>query len=385
MIDRSPDAAALDGIPLSSVSITIDEVQAVIQALWRGEVSGTGTDVRRLEAELQTHSRTRAAVVTNSGTSALELALQSLGLDRGQEVIVPAFTFAAPASAVLNLGLTPVLCDVDERTWTLDLDLCEGMLHDRTGAIIAVDTMGNPCDYRRLRLLDVPVIEDAAQGIGGTFDQQPLGGLGDLGVYSFHANKVVAGGEGGAVVVHDLELGSKVRLLANHGMTRGYSHPIAGRNARMQNLTAAFIRAQLSRIVGLVECRQAVEERYLAGLEGLPLVWQQTTVGGNRSTWLVAVRTAEREALLQFLRARGVDARGAWPSLSRQPFLSAVRRSTPVAERLAEEVMWLPTHAEITLFDVDRVVSLVKEFFGGPSTGLVGDRLERAPEVKHSA
>lgn len=354
---------ALPMVPLSSVSVSSAEIASVGIAVQQGNVSGTGPDVAAFERSLENHTRRRFAIATNSGTSALELALADLPFVQGDEVIVPAFTFAAPASAVVNAGLTPVICDVDAASWTLSAEACVSLVSKRTKAIIAVDVMGNPCDFSSLERLGLLIIEDAAESLAGTYAGQPLGAFGAVGVLSFHANKTVSAGEGGALLTDDADLASRVRLRANHGMAAGYAHVVAGRNFRMANLVAAFGLAQLGRFPELTFKRRAIIRAYEQAFEGLPLSQQVTQPNGTRAPWLAVFRTSRRDDLLAHLRARGIDARAVWPSLSEQPFLSAWRRPAPVAESLARECIWLPTFADMTESQIERVVDGVRSFY----------------------
>lgn len=350
-------------VPLSSVSVSSAEVAAVGKAVQQGNVSGTGPDVAAFERSLENATGRKYAIATNSGTSALDLALGAFDFAPGDEVIVPAFTFAAPASAVVNAGLTPVICDVDPASWTLSVDACASLLSRRTRAIIAVDVLGNPCEYDSLSSLGLPIIEDAAESLGGSYSDVPLGALGAIGILSFHANKTVSAGEGGALLTDDADLASAARLAANHGMGPGYIHEVAGRNLRMANLVAAFGLVQLERMPELIAKRQTVISAYEEAFELLPLSRQVVQPNASKAPWLATFRVSRRDELLAHLRMRRIDARAVWPSLARQPFLATWRRSAPVAETLARECIWLPTYAEITDAQIQRVVEGVKSFY----------------------
>lgn len=355
----------LPSIPLSSVSVSAAEVSAVTKAVKRGDVSGTGPDVAAFERCLEGHTDCKYAIATNSGTSALDLALEAFNFAPRDEVIVPAFTFAAPASAVVNAGLTPVICDVDPASWTLAVDACAALVSRRTRAIIAVDVMGNPCQYDALGALGLPIIEDAAESFGGSYAGIPLGALGTIGIFSFHANKTVSVGEGGALLTDDGDLAAVARLRANHGMRPGYLHEIAGRNLRMANLVAAFGVAQLERTPELVAKRQAVITAYEAAFEVLPLQRQTVQPSATKAPWLAVFRVSNRDGLLAHLRNLRIDARAVWPSLTRQPFLATWPSSAPVAEALARQCIWLPTFADMTETQVQRVVDGVSSYYKG--------------------
>jgi perosamine synthetase len=351
------------------VSITDAEMRAVSAELLAGTVSGTGAAVARLEADLSRRLGRCYAVATNSGTSALELAFEVLDIGLGDEVLIPGFTFAAPASAVVNRRATPVLCDVDPATWTLDPAQCRSAITERTKAVVAVDVLGNPCDFTALAELGVPVVEDAAQAIGARYRDTPCGGWGVVSVLSFHANKTVAAGEGGMLLCDDRALAERARITRDHGMGPGYEHRIAGRNLRMPNLVAAFAAAQAARTDELVRRRRDVEARYREGLANCPVTVQTEVPGSEPSTWLSCFRTKRRNELVEYLRCSGIDARAVWPSLDAQPFLNAWARPLPVSRRLAAECFWLPTYHDIERSQVQAVVSAVRTFFGGDARG----------------
>ncbi|MFI7426703.1 DegT/DnrJ/EryC1/StrS family aminotransferase [Micromonospora sp. NPDC049836] len=351
-------------VPLSRPSLGPREQAYVQDALASGWVSGTGPYVERFEAALAERLWRSHVVAVSSGTTALELTLAALGIGPGDEVIVPALTFAAPAAAVLTVGATPVLCDVSPADWTLDPAAAGELITAHTRAVIAVDVLGHPCDYAALARLGLPVIEDAAQAHGAAVGDAPAGSFGLASVFSFHVNKAVTSGEGGCVATDDAELAARVRLLAHHGMTpqRPYVHEVAGRNGRMTNLTAALGLAQVERWEELVAARRRVGERYTAHADGLGFGGRPVRPGVRASCWLHTVATdpATRERLVRLGRVAGVDVRGIWPAL---PELALYRdrapRPWPVAAAVSRSCAWLPTSADLTDEEIDRVVRAV--------------------------
>lgn len=350
-------------VPLSSVSITDLEVSSVNDALRRTDVSGTAPGVADLERILCQLTGSRHAIALNSGTSALEVALEALQLPPGSGVIVPALTFAAPASAILSAGHKPLICDVEDSTWTLDVAAVEQLVNQGAAAILAVDVMGNPCDYETLISFGLPVIQDSAEAIGARYQGEAAGSSGLIGVLSFHANKPVTGGEGGALLTSDDVLAERARLVVNHGMLPGYVHSIAGRNLRMSNLAACLVSAQCSRLSELLGRRAAIARRYMRGLAGLSVDWQRSTPGAEGVVWLTALRTVLRDGLVADLQANGIDARAIWPSLEVQPFLSSFARPCPTAALLSQEVLWLPTFFDMEDSTVDMIIDTIRAYF----------------------
>lgn len=344
--------------PLSRPSLGEKEAGHVRDAMASGWISGTGPYVGAFERLLEERTGRAYATAVSSGTTALEIVLSALGIGPGDEVVVPALTFAAPAAAVLTVGAVPVLCDIDPDSWTIDPDAAGALLTARTKALVAVDLMGHPCDYERLARLGVPVVEDAAQAHGARTAQGPAGSFGVASVFSFHVNKAVTSGEGGAVLTDDPELADAVRLLTHHGMSpeRRYHHDVAGRNGRMTNLTAAVGTAQAERWDELVGGRAEVDRRYRDRLAGHGFLPRPTRPWAEPSCWLHCVTTADRDAVVERARRGGVDARAVWPALSDLPLY---RRYAPRpcvhASEVSRTAMWLPTWAHMPPEDIDAV------------------------------
>ncbi|GAA3938290.1 DegT/DnrJ/EryC1/StrS family aminotransferase [Actinoplanes auranticolor] len=351
-------------MPLSRPTLGPQEERNVADALSSGWISGTGPYVERFEAAVSAHVGRGHTVAVSSGTTALELVLAALGVGPGDEVIVPALTFAAPAAAVCTVGATPVLCDVSSTDWTLDPAAAAALVTARTSAVIAVDLLGHPADYSRLASLGVPVIEDAAQAHGAVLAGRPAGSFGDISIFSFHANKAVTTGEGGGVCTDDTELADRVRLLGNHGMTaeRPYWHEVAGRNARMTNLTAALGLAQAERWGELVAGRMRADARYGIGLAPLGLGTRPVRVGASPSCWLHTVVTdpGTRDLLVSALRRASIDARAVWPALTELPrYRGFAPHTCPVAEQVSRSCAWLPTWSDITDEEIATVLAEV--------------------------
>jgi perosamine synthetase len=333
-------------IPLCTVALGDREKSYVQQALSSGWISGTGPFVEAFERALAERTGRAHALAVTSGTAALELCLQALGIGPGDEVLVPALTFAAPAAAVISAGATPVLCDIDRKTWTIDGVQARDLVTRHTKAVIGVDLLGHPCDFDALAKFGLPVIEDAAQAHGAVGRGRPAGSQGLLSVMSFHANKAITTGEGGCVLTDDDALADTVRLIAHHGMrpSRPYYHEVAGRNYRMTNLTAALGLAQAERWHELIAGRAAVAGQYDKLLGDVQIDMRPDAKWAEPSCWLYTLCCAERDRLVDGLRDRQIDARAVWPSLdSLAVFSGGVRTGYPVARAVSRSALWLPT------------------------------------------
>jgi perosamine synthetase len=350
-------------IPLSSADLGVSERAYVVAALDAGWISGTGPQVKELERRLAERISRAHVIATANGTLAIELALRALGIGRGDEVIVPALTFAAPASSILAVGATPILADIAEDTWTLCSDDVAERITHRTRAILAVDILGHPCDYDALAQFGLPVIEDAAEAHGARYKGRPVGSFGVISAFSFHANKAITTGEGGCAATDSAELADRMRVIANHGMRpeQPYVHDVVGRNHRMTNLAAAVGLGQLDRWDELIAARNRVSAEYDRLLAGAGCAARPVAHWADYSCWLHTITVGNRSEILAYVRDRGVDARAIWPALSSQKLFNVGDGSFPVAEEIATRAIWLPTFSSMTADDIQFVARTVRQ------------------------
>jgi perosamine synthetase len=350
-------------IPLCTVTLGDREASYVHEAVSSGWISGTGRFVDAFEHALELRIGRAHALAVNSATSALELCLLALGIGPGDEVLVPALTFAAPASAVLAVGAIPVLCDIDDDSWTIDVAQARTLTTHRSKAVIGVDLLGHPCDFDALAELNLPIIEDAAHAHGARYHGRSAGSLGLLSVLSFHANKAITTGEGGCVLTDDSDLADAVRVIANHGMrsSRPYYHEVVGRNYRMTNITAAVGLAQVERWDELIAGRAAVASQYGEFLAGAQVSTRPVAQWAEPSWWLYVLHSEHRDRLVSLLRDQQIDARALWPSLDTLPVFSCgVRAEYPTAQAVSRSTMWLPTWHGMRAEVVAEVADAVK-------------------------
>ncbi|RSK47145.1 DegT/DnrJ/EryC1/StrS family aminotransferase [Hymenobacter rigui] len=316
-----------------------------------------------------------------NGTDALQLALMSLNLPTGTEVLVPAFTYVATLEAAAVLGLVPVPVDVRPDTFNLDPAAAEAAITARTGAIVAVHLFGQCADLEALRQMatsrGVALIEDNAQAIGATFQTSGgetwvAGTVGEVGTTSFFPSKNLGGfGDGGALFTRDAERADYLRQLANHGQTRKYHHQHVGLNSRLDTLQAALLRVKLPHLPTWTAARQRVAAWYDALLADVPGV--QPPARDPRSTHVfhqytitVADVPGRRDALQQYLGARGVPSQVYYPLPNHlQPayqYLGYREGQFPVAERLCRTVLSLPIHPTMPLGQVEYVASSIRKW-----------------------
>jgi perosamine synthetase len=357
-------------IPVARPVLGELERRYVLDALDSGWISSVGRYVARFEEEFAAYCGTRRGVAVSNGTVGLHLALRSLDVRAGDEIVVPAMTFIAVPNAVRYLDAVPVLVDCDPRTWCLDPDLVEASISERTRGIIAVHSYGGVCDMDRLNEIAARrglfVIEDAAEAHGATYRGRRVGGLGRVGVFSFYGNKIITTGEGGMLTTDDVDLADRCAFLKDHGMSKDqrYLHPEVGYNYRLTNLQAALGVAQLERIGEFIAARDRLTARYHERLEGIPgIAFQGFTAGARGVCWMYSVLITEdfglsRDALIRYLDERGVETRPFFVALNEQPPYRT-ERPFPVSSRLARQGINLPSASDLSDNELDRVCELI--------------------------
>ncbi len=388
MSRRRTPSATLDAevrspgpLPYGRQSIDDDDVAAVVEAL-RSDWLTTGPRVGAFEAAFAAFVRARHAVALANGTAALHAAMHALDLRPGDEVVVPAITFAATANAVVFCGGTPVFADVDPATLLVDAASLEARTTSRTRAIVAVDYAGQPCDYDALRELaarrGVRLMADACHALGATYRRRPVGSLAELSTFSFHPVKPITTGEGGMVTTEDRKLAARIRRFRNHGISSDhhqraregsweYDMVELGFNYRLSDLHCALGLSQLRKLDRWVERRREIAGRYDAALSGLdgvaPLVRgpHRTHAYHLYVVRLEAKLARRRREIFQALRERGVGVNVHYRpvhlhSYYRQRFGTAPGLC-PEAEAAYEEILTLPLFPGISDGQVDRVVA----------------------------
>ncbi len=340
------------------------ELQAAFQRVMYSGQFILGPEEKAFEAECANFLRVKHAVGLNSGTDALFIALRTLGIGPGDEVITTPFTFFATAEAISHVGATPVFVDVEEGSFNLDPQQVERAITPRTRAIIPVHLFGRPCDMDRIlsiaRDRDLKVVEDCAQSFGAQWRGRKCGTLGDLGCFSFFPTKCLSAfGDGGMIATDDDELAGLARALRAHGSRKKYFNELLGYNSRLDELQAAMLRVKLPRLDSWNDLRRSAAQRYgrmLANVHGVTLpeitpdhIFHQYTIRLDRG----------RDAIQAKLTNAGVATMVYYPvPCHRLPVYrdSHAHLSCPLAERMASEVLSLPMWPEVTEETQQRVV-----------------------------
>jgi perosamine synthetase len=341
-----------------------EEIAAVVAAIRGGEISGAfGKAIAEFEEGFAAYCGCRFGVAVTSGTTALQVAVAALDLKPGDEILLSSSTNIATALAVIYANAVPVPVDSEAETWNLNLELVESLITPRTRAIIPVHLFGHPVDMDRLmaiaRKRDLAVIEDCAEAHGARCRNRFVGGFGDMGCFSFYANKVITTGEGGMVVTNDEALAKKLRLLRNLGFsTPRYRHEVAGFNFRMTGYQAAFGNAQLKKIDSIIARKRnlaAAYSRHLADVPGLHLPVEREWA--FNVYWMYALTVGaeypiSRDELAVHLRAAGIDTRTFFCPMNQQPCLQNRPGFRPVPCPVADELwrtgLYLPSTTNLS-------------------------------------
>jgi len=333
-----------------------------------------GSQTERFEKELAAYCAASHAVGVNSGTDALLIALRSLDVGPGDEVLLPAMSFIATAEPVVQLKATPVFVDIDPLSLTIDPGLAAKKISAKTKAIIAVHLYGQCADMQALTALsrerNIPLIEDMAQAIGAEFEGKKAGGFGTLACLSFFPTKNLgACGDGGAVVTSSNVLAERLRRLRNHGAQVKYHHEEIGYNTRLDELQAAILRVKLRRLDEWNDERRAHARKYHRLLAGAALTLPEEIPGRKHVYHLYSVQTPRRDELKAFLEKRRIAAGLHYPSpLHLQPalrFLGHREGDFPNSERLARRTLSLPLYAQMTDEDLRSVAGAVRDYLDG--------------------
>ena len=369
-------------LPYGRQCVSEQEIRAVVEVL-RGDWLTTGPMVSRFERAFADYAGTAEAVALSSGTAALHAAMFAAGIGPGDEVIVPAMTFAATANCVVYQGGTPVFADVDPATLLLGPAQVEARLTERTKAVIAVDYAGQPCDYTALREIArrrrLTLMADASHGLGGRDDDLPVGRLAELSTFSFHAVKAMTTGEGGMVTTDNTRLADRMRQFRNHGFTRDharraetgswhYEMTELGFNYRLTDFQCALGLGQLSKLDGWAARRRQIASRYDRAFSGLPGVRPlEIRDGVTHARHLYVIRVeSNRDALFEALRREGIGVGVHFIPVHLHPYyrerFGTTEGTCPAAETAYRQILSLPIFPAMTDEDVDRVITAARGF-----------------------
>lgn len=360
--------------PVLEPDIGEQEISNVLECVTSGWISSQGRFIREFERAFSDYLGGGYAIAVANGTVALQLGLTSLGIGRGDEVIVPNFTFGASINAIIHAGATPVLADVDYDTWTLDLEELSKLITPQTKAIMPVHLYGQPARIDEIKAIALEkglfVIEDCAEALGATYKNRRVGLDGDCTCFSFFANKTITTGEGGMVIFKDAKLAERARILRDHGMSpqKRYWHDYPGFNFRMTNMQAAIGVAQMDRIEDFLTRRKVVFQTYDALLHGrhnISLLPKNSW--SENSYWLYTMilngyKNDTRDQLITQLGYRGIDARpGFYPMHLMDPYREFAIGKYPVSSYLSANSISLPSSPGLLNEEINHIAEVFLE------------------------
>ncbi|MGV8081455.1 MAG: UDP-4-amino-4,6-dideoxy-N-acetyl-beta-L-altrosamine transaminase [Syntrophales bacterium] len=368
-------------IPYGRQCLDESDIKAVIEVL-RSDWLTTGPKVAEFESSFAHYAGVKHAVAVNSGTAALHAAMYALGIGLGDEVIVPAMTFAASANCVVFQGGTPVFADVDRETLLIDPGSVEERITPRTKAIVPVDYAGQPCDYDTLRDIahrrGLQLVDDACHALGAAYKGRPAGSLAELNCFSFHPVKHITTGEGGMITTDDPELARRMRTFRNHGITTDhrerqsmgawfYEMVDLGYNYRLTDFQCALGISQLSKLADWIGRRRWIASRYdeaLASVSGICPLSVRPEVAHAYHLYVVRL-AGDRDLVFRRLRERGIGVNVHYVPVHLHPYYKK-RFGTgpglcPVAEEAYGQILSLPLYPGMTAEDVERVIGDLKE------------------------
>lgn len=358
-----------------------EEIDAAVLEVIRSAAFINGPQVRNFQANLEQYLGVKHVIPCANGTDALQIALMSLGLQPGDEVIVPAFTYVATAEVIALLGLRPVMVDVDPGTFNVTAEIIEQAVTPRTKAVAPVNLFGQSCDMEPImevaRRHELWVVEDNAQSIGADYtlsdgSRRKAGAIGHIGCTSFYPSKNLgAYGDGGAIYTNDDALAQQLHMIANHGQNKRYYHKVVGVNSRLDSIQAAILDIKLRRLDAYADARRTAADHYdraFAGIEELqaPLRHERSTHVFHQYTLIV--RNGRRDELQAFLQSRGIPTMVYYPVplYEQEAYRESMSNKIdilPVTDFLCKSVISLPMHTELDEETLEYICDGVREFF----------------------
>ncbi len=341
-----------------------DEIDAAVRRVFTGGRYILGPSVQAFEEEFAKYCGVANGIAVASGTDAIAIGLRSLGVESGDDVLVPAVSAAATAMAVTGLGARPVFVDVSPEDFNIDPAQCLERKTSRAKAVVPVHLYGMPARLKEISRTGVPIIEDAAQAHGSEAGWGRCGSFGLAAAFSFYPTKNLGTyGDGGMIVTSDPEIAERSRLLRNYGQRENYSSEILGQNSRLDELHAAILRVKLRRLDQWNRRRRAIAAQYREAFRELPAGTQAET--GQSNYHLFVVTTPRRDKLRAHLTSLDIPTLIHYPiPLHRQKaFAEFGPVRCPNADHLCSRVLSLPIHAFMTDVEVERVIDAVTSFF----------------------
>lgn len=356
-------------IPINMPILGNEELSAVVSVVKSGGLTSAskngGKNVQEFEKNVRTFTKTKYAVSVNSGTAALQAALYALDIKKGDEVIVPSFTFVASANAIASTGAKPIFADILKENFTIDPESITKKITRKTRAIMPVHLYGHISSLDRIKEIakkhNLSVVEDAAQSLGSTFKGKHTGTFFELGCYSLYPGKVITSGEGGVIVTNNKKLYEKLQMIRNHGMVKGYDSKIFGLNLRLPEINAAIAKIQIKKLPKFIQVRKR-NANLLSDLLSdtkIKIPFEQKNEKFNWSLFTVAIKN--RDSILKKLNSKGIGAAVYYPIPVHKIPIYKIKSKLTNTDWASKHVLSLPVHPNVSAKNVEFIAKTVRD------------------------
>lgn len=356
-------------IPINTPILGKEELSAVVSVVKSGGLTSAskdgGKNVQEFEKSVRSFVKAKYAISVNSGTAALQAALYALDIKKGDEVIVPSFTFVASANAIASTGAKPVFADILKENFTIDPDSITKKITRKTKAIIPVHLYGHISSLDRIKEIakkhNLSVVEDAAQSLGSTFKGKQTGTFFQLGCYSLYPGKVITSGEGGVIVTNNKKLYEKLQMIRNHGMVKGYDSKIFGLNLRLPEINAAIAKIQIKKLPKFIQSRRR-NAKLLSDLLSdtkIKIPFEQKNEKFNWSLYTIAIKN--RDLILKKLNSKGIGAAVYYPIPVHKIPIYKVKSKLTNTDWASKHVLSLPVHPNVSAKNVEYIAKTVRD------------------------
>ena len=346
-----------------------EEITAVTSVLKNGTLTSSaylgGKHVQAFEKAAASFVKSKYAIAVNSGTSALQAALYTLNIKKGDEVLIPSFTFVATANAIVSTGAKPIFVDISKENYTIDPDDLQKKITKKTRAIIPVHLYGNIADVKQLSEIskkhNIPIIEDSAQSLGSTYQGKHTGTFFEMGCYSMYPAKVMTSGEGGFIVTNNKKFRDKLLMIRNHGMRHRYDSRIFGLNLRLPEINAVIATIQMKKLPNFLKVRKKNAEFLSKLISDLKIVLPYQRENENINWYLYTIATAKRNKLLKKLHEKGIGATVYYSiPIHKTPFYK-LKIKLPVTDWATSNVISIPIHPKVTQKNIEFIANVMHD------------------------
>jgi len=362
----------MNKIPIYQPDLSGNEKKYVNDCLDSTWISSKGKYIKLFEEYFANYIGVKYATGVCNGTVALHLALISLGIGEGDEVIVPTLTYIASVNSITYVGAKPIFCDSLRDTWQMSPEDVKKKITSKTKAVLAVHLYGHPCEMDELKKICIDngifLIEDCAEAIGSEYKGRKVGNFGDISCFSFFGNKTITTGEGGMIITNDETLYERAKHFKGQGLAhfREYWHDVIGYNFRMTNIQAAIGLAQLERVDSFVKRKKEIALRYYEAFKNSEVEFQAASKNVTHSYWMcsILVKNAnDRDTLREFLAERGIETRPLFYPIHTMPMYATKYQKHPIAEDLGWRGINLPSFPLLSDLQIEFIIDSVKSYF----------------------